>query len=390
MKNQTAKKNPAAVIMCGAILITLMSIIASIVFFAIKKYNSQTVSDKIYTEPKQIAPYLYEMTFTDYAPDPDNITSSAMEAFGCSSVRNGDYYGRNFDYIFNDSPEFVVHVTAAENRHASVGVAAHFGLREVQLQEGKYDKQLELIPNLTLDGINDAGVIASINVVPGSEDIGEQTGTNPQGEPLNAAFVVRYILDNASSADEAISLLESRNISGTAVSNLYLHVMIADPTKTYVVEFLDNKMIAQEKTGDNQIMTNFYVNLPELTEHASGVERYQILKENYSESASLAGMRNLMARVKYSNAYNYSTAPWYSEAIPQSVLNDPDSPEFQIYVDLFNNLSKDYWNYVTNDIRNPANTSFWHTTHNSIYDIKNQTLRLTVQEEYSHYYDFAI
>lgn len=390
MKKQTTNKNPALLVLCGFLVAGLVAVIVLIACLAIQKYSSPTIT-KIYTEPKQIAPYLYEMTFSDYVIDKDEVTHNSMEAFGCSSVRNGDYYGRNYDYIFNDSPEFVVHMEAAEGRHASVGVAAHYGLREANLLRGEYDKQLEIIPNFTLDGINDAGVIASINVVPGKEDIGELTGTNPDGEPLNAAYAVRYILDNAKSADDAVALLKTRNLYGTAVSGLYLHIMIADPAKTYVVEFIDNKMVAQVKTGDEQIMTNFYVNIPELTDHASGVERYQILKENYNEGNSMVGMRNLMARVKYSNAYNYSTYPaWYSESIPQSLIKNQDSPEFAKFLEIFDNVRKDYWNYVTNDIRNPANTTFWHTTHNSIYDIKNRTLRLTVQENYSDYFDFSL
>lgn len=390
MEKQDTKKNPALLILCGITIVVAIALIASIIFTAIQK-NTPSSNGKIYTAPKQIAPYLYEMSFTDYVFDEENATHNHMEAFGCSSVRNGNYYGRNFDYIFNDVPEFVVYVAAKENRHASLGVATHYGLRESNLLKGEYDKQLEIIPNLTLDGINDAGVIASINVVPGEEDAGKLTGTNPNGEPLNAAFAARYILDNAGSADEAVELLRTRNIYGTAVSNMYLHIMIADSAKTYIVEFINNELVAQEKTGDEQIMTNFYANLPELTEHSAGVERYQILKENYAEGNTMVGMRNLMARVKYSNAYNYSNDPaWYSEAIPQSILKNRDAAVFAEYAKGFENIAKDYWNYVTNDKRNPANTKFWHTTHNSIYDIEKRVLRLTVQENYSDYFDFSL
>lgn len=390
MEEKTKKKNSVSVFLFGVMLVFLAAVVVAIISSIIKQTDIAT-NNNMFTTPKQIAPYLYEMSFTDYTVDTDHVTTNAMEAFGCSSVRNGNFYGRNFDYIFNDSPEFVVHMSATDERHASVGVATHFGLREAGMEKGEYTKQLELIPNFTLDGINDAHVIASINVVPGNGDVEELTGTNPEGEPLHAGYSVRYILDNAGSADEAVELLKTRNIYGSAVSGLYLHIMIADPEKTYVVEFINNELVAQEMTGDEQIMTNFYRNLPELTEHSSGVERYQILKENYNEGDSLVGMRNLMARVKYSNAYTFSNDPaWYSEAAPQSVINNKDSAEFAEYVRLFENLSKDYWNAITNDIRNPANPKIWHTTHNSVYDIENQTLRLTVQEKYSDYFDFSL
>lgn len=353
--------------------------------------QSASTTSKIYTDPIKIAPYLYEISYTDYREDTDELTHNAMEAFGCSSVRNGNFYGRNFDYIFNDTPEFVIKVAAKEGRHASLGVATHYGLREASMENNEYDKQLEIIPNLTLDGINDAGVIASINVVPGAEDVEPLTGTNPDGEDLNAAFSVRYILDNASSADEAVELLKARNISGSAVDGLYLHIMIADAKKTYVVEFIDNKLVAEEKTGDDQIMTNFYVNLPELTEHADGTERYAILKENYTEGSTLTGMRDLMARVRFSNAYRYTTYPtWDSETMPQSVVKNPGSEEYETYAAAVDAVRKDYWIRILTDDRNPADKKFWHTTHNSVYDIEKKMIRLTVQEDYSHYYDFYL
>ena len=59
---------------------------------------------KIYSDIKKIAPYLYEITYSDYREDLNNETHSDMEVFGCSSVKNGNFYGRNFDYIFNDTP----------------------------------------------------------------------------------------------------------------------------------------------------------------------------------------------------------------------------------------------------------------------------------------------
>ena len=391
MKENPIKNHPLISFFAGAISVVLIAVAVYLIMFLLKGCGLNNQQTGIYSTPKKIAPYLYEINYTDYREDKDAETHNAMEAFGCSSVKNGNFYGRNFDYIFNDAPEFIVRVAKTDTRHASIGVATHYGLREASMEKGEYDKQLEIIPNFTLDGINDSGVIASINVVPGKEDIGELTGTNPEGEDLNMANAVRFILDNAGSADEAIELLKTRNLFGTAVNDLYLHLMVADKDKTYIVELIDNELVAMEKTGDEQIMTNFYNNLPELTEHACGTERYAILKENYAEGDSLVGMRSLMARVKYSNAYNYSTYPaWYSESIPQSIINDQESPEFAAYQIIFDNVRKDYWNYITNNLRNPANSTFWHTTHNSVYDIENRFLRITVQEDYSHYYDFTL
>ena len=180
----------------------------------------------MHSSVKHIAPYLHEITYDDYTYDKDFVTTKEAEAFGCSSVRNGNFYGRNFDYVFNDTPEFVVRVKAnkKKNRHASIGIATHFGLRESKLLKGEYKKQLELVPNITLDGINDAGVICSHNVVSMEHgDIGE--GTNPGAEKLHMLFIPRFVLDNASSVDEAVKLIKERNIVGNLGGKHYLHIM---------------------------------------------------------------------------------------------------------------------------------------------------------------------
>ena len=343
-----------------------------------------------YTQPKQIAPYLYEISYKDYQFDENQTTLNAMEAFGCSSARNGNFYSRNFDFIFDDTPEFVVRMSAKEGRHASVGVALHRGLREANMQAGEYKEQLKLIPNFTLDGINDAGVIISDNVV-SQKDVKPLTGTNPDGEKLHAGFVPRMVLNEADSADEAIELIKSHNIYGEAVSGMYLHYMIADANKTYVVELIDNKVVVEEKTGDQQIMTNFYVNMPEISENAAGVERYNILKENYASMNSMEGIRTAFEKVRFSNAYRYSTEPiWYSEAIPKSAADTTDLVTLWEIHNNLDNIRADYWNAITNNTRNPANPMFWHTTHNSTYDMSKKMLRLTVQEDYAHHYDFYL
>lgn len=372
----------------GILIVPVVAVVAFLVLTLV--FGGQKKEEKMYSEPKKVAPYLYEITYKDYREDTERETLSNSQAFGCSSVRNGNFYGRNFDFVFNDVPEFVIKVEANSNRHASLGIATHLGLREANLENGEYDKQLELIPNFTLDGINDAGVIISDNVV-SQYDTAELTGTNPGAERLHIGLVPRYILDNANSADNAVELLKNRDLYGDAAGGMYLHFMIADKDKTYVAEIIDNKLVVEEKTGDKQIMTNFYVNRKELNEHASGVERYAILQENYDQGKTFDGMRALMKRVRYSNAYRYSNNPvWYSEVFAQKALKDQNSDAFKATVEDLKYVLADYWNAILGDKRDLENPMFWHTTHNSIYDMSKKMLRVTVQEDYAHYFDYYL
>ena len=79
-------------------------------------------NDKLYHDIKKANDYLYEITYDDYEYDKNLETVIPVEKFGCSSVKNGNFYGRNFDFIYNDIPEFVVKVNKKEERHASIGL----------------------------------------------------------------------------------------------------------------------------------------------------------------------------------------------------------------------------------------------------------------------------
>ena len=85
--------------------------------------------DEMATTPVKVADYLYEITCTRYCDTLPNDLAMKMGAdFGCSAVRNGNFYGRNLDYFITEVPEFVIHTPAAEGRHATMGVGRLEGL----------------------------------------------------------------------------------------------------------------------------------------------------------------------------------------------------------------------------------------------------------------------
>ena len=260
-------------------ILIIVFIIASVIYIINKEIIKE--NNSIQGSLRKVAPYLHEITFADYKFDTDLETINNIGEFRSSSMKNGNYFGNSFFYKLNNVPEFIVTVNAGENRHASIGMAIHFGLEEEKLLNDEYYEELELIPNFTLDGINDCGVVCACSMVY-KENTEEVTGTNPEGEKLHMLFIPRFVLDNASSAEKAIELLNSRNIYGKLNDEMDIHIMISDETKTYIVEFIDNKMVAVEKKGNEQIMTNYYNNLDYYTENSAGIERYNILKENYN------------------------------------------------------------------------------------------------------------
>ena len=359
-----------------------------------------------FTAPKKLADYLYYMEYTDYAVD---LTTGEQvkTGFACSAVRNGNFYGRNLDLDYADVPEFVIKIAAKEGRYASIGMAAILTLKSNQVDKVS-EAELLAMPNLTFDGINENGVAINCNVAPAVDmDFATPLSTNYGKPRIHAVSVVRYVLDHAKSAAHGVELLKNMDIYG-GYGKWGLHWMLSDEKETYIIECIDGELVARNNT-DN-IMANFYVNyapdtpyakhmaqtgqtvagkvyegFPILTPHACGVERYAILKEHYAEGGKSAeGMAHLMERVKYTQAYEADTNPfWYTE-YTEGNLTIANSP-----MDFKAAIQYGFDTYKMHD-RNIQPNTFWQTWHTSVYDFANRTLRLNIQEDYSKHYDFKL
>lgn len=380
----------------------------------IEEYNFQKIN------LKQINDYLFEVTnndfYTRYYYNPYSVVDGFMgvkEWHGvCSGIRNGDFVGRNLDWECSEKPEFIVHIPADKNHHASVGIC-NSNMVKTAPKEGWLSQMLiNDISNNCFDGINDCGVCAISLVVHYADDT-EKTinGTKPGASlDLHCANVVRYILDKASSAWEAVKLLQEANIYGN-LGEYSFHWMICDENDNYLVELIDSKVVAT-KAEDNTveqfkkpIITNFYL-LKELDAQKvpCGVERYNILEANYSNAVTAKGMFETMEKVKYSRKYDgkdpksLNGAPdlnWYSEYLshmpnykdytaPLLYNEFPKTQEERqhIWDDLMsldaelNAISK-----FENPRRNPTSMSAW-TCHTAVYNIKERTMQVVIGEKY--------
>ncbi|MCQ2145680.1 MAG: carcinine hydrolase/isopenicillin-N N-acyltransferase family protein [Bacteroidales bacterium] len=341
-------------------------------------------------QPVKIADYLWEVTVDDYPSEaPNYMIDQVGTEFGCSAVRNGNYYGRNLDFFVSEVAEVIVHTTAKADRHASVGVGRLLTMTDEDIAKGVTAEELALLPWGMFDGINDAGLYCNMNVTPSSDSGIPHTSPNPGLPEVYCAFLVRALLDNCATVEEAIQFVNSHDVTGMDKGGFDLHFMIGDPEKTVVLEFIDNKAVF----GEHNIMTNFLVNkLPEYTPHADGVERYDILVENYDEGGkSMEGMYNLLKRVRFSQCYDPETTPfWKSEfageesgrtidCTVEEVLADPSVQQAIEYFKSF----KETGNYT-------KEMGLWFTTHTSIYDIANKKLCVTIRENYDQKFEFAL
>lgn len=368
----------------------------------------------------KIQDHLYEVSFDhlDYANAAKVFGDGTVEpaAAGCSSVRNGNYYGRNLDWFYDDGAEIVVHTAAEEDRYATLGVVGAVSkFTCTAMEDGSMAELKDVIPFAIVDGINEKGLFMNVNVVPGTDLTGElaNTAAEPEGEveeEIDSGLLVRFVLDHFATAEEAIEYLQqhTRILMNETVSKLGFetHYMIGDEFHTYIVEIIGNKVVAQcadRDSGSNiagrPIMTNFYLNLPEvkfredgsvtinhdgkpnksgITPHGAGLERYNLAVKEYSGADTFLGMLKLMTDLHYTRTYNvYLEDFWYSEFVGGNLNNSSPIEDFP--------SKETILGYYANRDRSAGVNSIWITSHTSVYDVKSRELYITVQEEMTGY-----
>ncbi len=372
-------------------------------------HNTKVVStwfegEKVYQAAmSKVADYLYEYEAEGYGTEAPAalLTDDGPVTFGCSAVRNGNFYGRNLDLGISETCEFVVRTeVTAERRHASIGVAntCFSNITEDMVQAGLSEEQLNFIPWMMMDGVNDAGLVCNINVVNMSDiEAVPHTHTNPGKPQIMVMQLVRALLDNCAGVAEAKEFIAAHDITPMPYDIAGTwdgHIMIADADNNVIVEFTGDKD-SPVKYIETNIMTNFYNHMyaayGKYPPHACGVERYEILKANYAGGNTMQGMWELLKKVQYTQAYKESTEPfWCSEHTDGIEGADISWTKEQILQEAeTQKMLKAYKVYEQTGEYNPAD-GMWFTAHNSTYDIANRTLWVTVREKYEKHYDFKL
>lgn len=356
----------------------------------------------------KIGKNLYEVTYYDYdlnysaqnRTDPLFAVSrnrADTAPGGCSAIHVGNYVGRNLDLAYGDYSEVVVHVPSSKNRYASVGSfnTLMFGEGETLRKDDLGEDIYNMIPLCICDGINEKGVVCEINVTP-AKDIGFIDGTNPGKPTLNFENVVRFVLDNAASAEEAVSLLDDYNIcipwdwTNMQQSGYEPHFLIADEKDSYVVEVINNKVVATK--GEN-VLTNYYIGIEGGTNSGQGIERYQTLKANSNMADSVDGMARLMELVYWSKSNDTSGNICYSDhfgtiAKDGTEINKSNYEKYKNELIETAKLSDKLTKEMIITGKNEDN--LWLSVHTCVFDIKNKTMRFSMDENTENIYDFEL
>ena len=371
-----------------------------------------------------ITDYLYGVEYDDFEFE---AGVKALEHFmpsaaGCSEVRKGDFVGRNLDWYINHDASAVIKVNASEKRYASLGVIGCFTkFTRDFAASGEYDPLYAILPMFTVDGVNEKGLYAGVNVMPTGETSFDQESwesgawghgaafTNPASDKTySVMYLVRTVLDNAASVAEAkelvrsINWFEPYNFPHDGQSQAF-HWLISDAESSVVLEFLDNVAFfteAESLTDPSYgtIMTNFTNKLMadrQLIQNTGiGYERWDILAEAYPQAEeSFEGMENLMKKVWYTTFYKGDPQ---SEYYLTGEFASPERPAFTLYRNEEFKQTEEFAQLSANskkDFENPENwhsddTPLWYTTHTSVYNIATQELRLILHEGFDEQKEF--
>ncbi len=393
-------------------------ILVSLLMVTSQSFSAENENTAKYDEYKKIAANLYEVTVDEF--DYDYLLKNGrgnMDFAGCSGIKEGNYLGRNFDFIAGDAAEIVVKTTAKKDRYASVGMVGGLMWLNTKFMDNGLDEDAKkLIPLMLLDGINEKGLAIEINCVNATDVGGLTKHTNPGKKEVSQLCTVRYLLDHAATADEAIELMKSidivnnRDVMGLIARNYEVHFLITDKNKTYVVELSNNKPEGEKLVimENETIMTNFYLHLADTQkntypDNSLGIERYRKLADNRSSVNSVESMKKLMQSIRFtnSNKLDGEYAPGENFDNPYTCLSDhPEFGENPVnYANHKEHLKEILEVMKTDDVliaevlkdpemKNP--NGIWCTSHNSVFDLENKTMSVAVFERYDKYYDFSV
>lgn len=365
-------------------------------------YTIHGMTPKYYNKQK-IEDYLYEITYgnIDY--------EYAYKYFkpnygGCSAIRCGHWFGRNFDWLYNNEVQFVVHTPSSLAHKAVLGVSGIIP----DIEQSNVDQEsivienvdmFKLVPFYLLDGINECGLFCTHNVVPLDNiefPTQEILAKIEEKDKVCIPMLVRFILDKFTTAEEAIDYLINYTtlyFTDEMLSSGYQsHFLLGDANSTYILEFINNDIkvinfsyITNFPIYNVQFDTQQLIQYPPtqfgMNKYGSGLERWNIISKNYESANSLEGMENLLNLIKYSNTYS-SDNFWYSEIVKMT-----DDEGNKITVDTIPDKcrnAKQNMIYLFR-IKDRNDPKVWITCHSCVYNTKDKSLYIHNQEGETKY-----
>lgn len=199
---------------------------------------------------------LWTMTYRgDYDPFRE-LPEPANVGVGCSLfVASGDaeapIFARNFDWdrhpallLFTDPPDGYSSVSLVDLYYLGVTSAD-----DLDTKNGK--RKLLDAPLRPFDGMNETGLAIALAAVPDAD--GDQRPGRPT---VNSVRILRLVLDEAATVDEAVQVFRRYNIDFSDAPPL--HYLVADGDgRSAVIEFIDGKVVVLRGSDKWNAAVNF-------------------------------------------------------------------------------------------------------------------------------------
>jgi hypothetical protein len=253
-------------------------------------------------------------------------------AWGCSlfaAMGGADkFYGRNFDWEMSPALLLFYHPASGYDSVSMVDMA-YLDIPDDQIDQltslSIAERQALLAaPALPFDGMNERGLVVGMAAVPPGD-----MEPDPNKETIGSLGVMRKMLDQASSVDEAVAILQQYNVDFESGDGPPLHYLIADRSgRAVLVEFYEGSLRLLPNEEPWHFATNFLRSAVQGST-AGQCPRYDKLDAQLASSAGSLDARQAMSlledvaqsNTQWSIVYGFSTGD-----ITVSMAGQYDSP----------------------------------------------------------------
>jgi len=220
---------------------------------SLKKINDHPLYTMFYTGN-------YDQGWVSLEENKTIFTASDQPAWACSlfaalGETENKLYGRNFDWqnspavlLFTDPPDGYASVSMVDIAYLGFQGELAQTITDLPLS---HRKALLKTPYLPFDGMNEHGLVVGMAAVSNGNN-----RPDPDKKTIDSLMVIRLMLDQARTAAEAVSILQTYNIdwgNGPAI-----HYLIADAAGNAVLaEFYQGKLVLTANESNWHLATNF-------------------------------------------------------------------------------------------------------------------------------------
>jgi len=364
-------------------------------------YGSDWFLNYVEYDAKDISPDKANATFMT---QPLNCACGGM----CTGVHKGTMQLRQLDWYYNEEVEFVIKMNKCLEKgvkYSSIGVTAAspkltWKIVRDHILNNRYNPYFDILPYLTVDGVNEKGIFAQSNVV---EVNGvEHININPtsKNDCCCSIMLVRFILDHVGNINELEDYLNTLHLYNAPRDKVVYnnHVMVSDSLgNTRIIEFKENSF---EIISSFPVMTNFRTNngfkangisadWTSVEHNGIGLERWEtgMTFVNDGNPETLQGFKTLRNELNYTHAYDRpfeKNVTWLTDNLSSDLsVCDAFNYHHDLITDdrkeIYDGSLSEYRKMYDNRSRIDGNKT-WITTHGAIYDLANLSCNLQTQQ----------